>query len=141
MNNLFPRLADKTGVLGSVVGAMSCGACFPAIASLGAALGLGWLSEYEGMFITTLIPLFAGLALVVNALGWLRHRQWLRSVLGMIGPIIVLAATQLFMGNWWAENLLYTGLVMMVGVSLWDIFAPANRRCGPQACELAPKAS
>ena len=141
MNTLFPRIADKTGVVGSILGAMSCGACFPALASLGSALGLGFLSQYEGLFITTLIPLFAGIALLANALGYLRHRNWLRSVLGMIGPIIVLASTQLFMGYEWNENLLYLGMAMMVGVSLWDIFA--RKRvvdCGTQACELAPKA-
>lgn len=141
MNKLFPRIADKAGVLGSIVGAMSCGACFPALASLGSALGLGFLSRYEGLFITTLIPLFAGMALLANALGYLRHRSWLRSVLGMIGPAIVLASTQLFMGYEWNETLLYLGMAMMVGVSLWDIFGRRKQvDCGTQACDLAPKA-
>lgn len=140
MNNLFPRIADKTGVLGSIVGAMSCGACFPALASLGAALGLGFLADYEGLFITTLIPLFAGIALLANALGWLRHRNWLRSGLGMIGPIVVLASTQLFMGQPWNEKLLYLGMGLMVGVSLWDIFGRSKRTCDAPACDLAPRA-
>jgi mercuric ion binding protein len=30
-----------------------CAACFPAIASFGAAIGLGFLSQYEGLFITS----------------------------------------------------------------------------------------
>jgi mercuric ion transport protein len=141
MNNLFPRIADKTGMIGSIVGAMSCGACFPALASLGSALGLGFLSQYEGLFITTLIPLFAGIALVANALGWLRHRSWLRSVLGMVGPLIVLASTRLFMGRSWNEDLLYVGMAFMIGVSLWDIFGrKRSRACATDACELAPKA-
>ena len=140
MNYLFPRIADKTGVLGSILGAMSCGACFPALASLGSVLGLGFLSQYEGLFITTLIPLFAAMALVANALGWFRHRNWLRSVLGMIGPVIVLASTQLFMGQPWNEDLLYVGMALMVAVSLWDIFGRRNRSCDAPACELAPKA-
>ena len=139
MNNLFPRLADKTGVIGSIVGAMSCGACFPALASLGSALGLGFLGQYEGLFITTLIPLFAGVALLANALGWLRHRSWLRSVLGMIGPLIVLASTQLFMGQSWNEALLYVGIAFMLGVSLWDLFGRRSRGVS-ESCELAPKA-
>ena len=139
MNNLFPHLADKTGVIGSIVGAMSCGACFPALASLGSALGLGFLGQYEGLFITTLIPLFAGVALLANALGWLRHRSWLRSVLGMIGPLIVLASTQLFMGQSWNEALLYVGIAFMLGVSLWDLFGRRSRGAY-ESCELAPKA-
>ena len=39
------------------------------------------------------------------------------------------------------ENLLYLGMAMMVGVSLWDIFARKRAsECEAQACELAPKA-
>jgi mercuric ion transport protein len=54
---------------------------------------LGFLSEYEGLFISRLLPLFAVLAFIANALGWLSHRQWHRSLLGMIEPAIVFAAT------------------------------------------------
>ncbi|CAB3774406.1 MerC family mercury resistance protein [Paraburkholderia humisilvae] len=43
------RLADKAGLLGSIVSAMGCASCFPAIASLGATIGLGFLSQYEGL--------------------------------------------------------------------------------------------
>lgn len=133
---LTTRLADKAGALGSIVSAMGCAACFPAIASFGAAIGLGSLSEYEGLFISKLLPLFAGLALLANALGWFSHRQWHRSVLGMIGPAIVLAATLLFLGHWWTANLLYVGLGFMIVVSIWDLVSPANRRCGPDDCGL-----
>ncbi|MGH8790932.1 MAG: organomercurial transporter MerC [Cupriavidus necator] len=136
---LITRIADKAGALGSIVSAMGCAACFPAIASLGAAVGLGFLSQYEGLFITRLLPLFAALALLANALGWLSHRQWHRSLLGMVGPAIVLAAMYLFFGRWWTANLLYVGLGFMVGVSIWDFVAPANRRCGPDGCELPAK--
>ncbi|CAN7752227.1 MULTISPECIES: organomercurial transporter MerC [unclassified Variovorax] len=128
------RAADKAGALGSIVSAASCPACFPALASLGAAMGLGFLAGYEGLFITTLLPLFAAVALVANALGWLRHRQWHRSALGMIGPAMVLAAMLLFFGQWWTARLLYTGLAFMVGVSLWDLLSPA-KRCSPDGCE------
>ena len=128
------RAADKAGVLGSVVSAAACPACFPALASLGAAMGLGVFAEYEGLFITRLLPLFAAVALVANALAWLRHRQWHRSLLGMIGPAIVLAALLLFPGEEWFATLLYAGLVCMVGVSLWDLFSPANKSCAVSGC-------
>lgn len=126
-------LGNKAGGLGSLVSAMGCGACFPALASFGGAIGLGFLSQYEGIIITVLLPLFAALALLANALGWLRHRQWHRSVLGMIGPAIVLVATFTV-----AEKLLWVGLAMMFGVSIWDFFSPASRRCEPEGCELPP---
>lgn len=130
------RAADKAGALGSIVSAASCPACFPALASLGTALGLGVFAGYEGLFLNTLLPLFAAVALIANALSWLRHRQWHRSVLGMVGPAMVLAAMLLFFGHRWTAHLLYTGLAFMVGVSLWDFLSPANRRCGPDGCEI-----
>ena len=133
------RAVDKAGVVGSVVSAAACPACFPALASLGAAMGLGIFAEYEGLFVTTLLPLFAAVALFANALGWLRHRQWHRSVLGMIGPAIVLAALRLFPGQEWYATLLYAGLACMVGISLWDLFSPANKRCAANGC-VSPQA-
>jgi len=133
------RAADKAGVVGSIVSAAACPACFPALASLGAAAGLGIFAQYEGLIMTKVLPLFAIVALVANALGWLRHRQWHRSLLGMIGPAMVLAALLLFAGEDWFATLLYAGLTCMVGVSLWDLFWPANKRCAVDGC-AAPQA-
>ena len=132
--SVMTRVADKAGALGSIVSAMGCGACFPALASLGAALGLGFLGRFEAVFITVLLPLFAALALLANAVGWFGHRQWHRSVLGMVGPAIVLVASFTV-----AEKLLYVGLATMVAVSVWDFVSPANRRCGPDGCAVPPK--
>jgi mercuric ion transport protein len=50
-------------------------------------------------------------------------------------PAIVLAALLLFPGEEWFATLLYAGLVCMVGVSLWDLLSPANRRCATSGCE------
>ncbi len=127
-------IGNKAGWLGSVVSAMGCGACFPALASFGGAIGLGFLSQYEGLFITVLLPLFAALALLANALGWLKHRQWHRSALGMVGPTIVLIASYTM-----TEKLLYVGLAAMFAVSIWDFASPASRRCAPDGCELPAK--
>ena len=66
--SVMTRVADKAGALGSIVSAMGCGACFPALASLGAALGLGFLSQFEALFVTVLLPLFAGLAALFSRL-------------------------------------------------------------------------
>ena len=133
---LMTRIAEKTGTIGSIVSAFSCAACFPAIASIGAALGLGFLQEYEGLFIARLMPLFAALALAANALGWLSHRQWQRSVLGMVGPTLVLGALGWLGGYGWPGSLLYVGLGLMLAVSVWDLLWPGTRRCGPDGCDL-----
>ncbi|WP_456243189.1 MerC family mercury resistance protein [Zoogloea dura] len=49
--------------------------CFVALTSLGAAIGLDFLQECEGLFISKLLPLFAVVALLANSLGWLSHRR------------------------------------------------------------------
>ncbi|KGC11117.1 merC mercury resistance family protein [Burkholderia gladioli] len=131
------RIADKAGALGTIVSAMGCAACFPAIASLGAAIGLGFLSQYEGLFIGILLPMFAGIALLANAIAWLSHRQWQRTALGTIGPALVLVAVFFMRAyGWHSGALLYVGLALMVGVSIWDFVSPAHRRCGPEGGAL-----
>ena len=137
--DLLPRLGDKAGALGTLVSAMGCAACFPAIASLGAAVGLGFLGQWEGVFINTLLPLFAGIALVANFLGWFSHRQCKRTILGMIGPAMVLATLFPLWDYNWSTYLLYAGIAMMMATSLWDLFSPANRRCADGASEVPQK--
>lgn len=134
--NLLTRLGDKAGSLGAMVSAMGCAMCFPAIASLGAAIGLGFLSQWEGLFVNTLLPLFAWLALAINALGWFSHRQWHRSLLGMMGPTILLLSLYPWFQYGWSSYATYTGIGLMLGVSIWDLVSPANRRCAPDGCEL-----
>lgn len=123
------RVADKIGVLGSIVTAMGCATCFPVLASLGAAIGLGFLSRYEGLFIRVLLPVFAGLALLVNAWGALEHRRWLRAALGLLGPLLVLAAVFVMRASGHRTGwLLYPGLVLMIAVAIWNLIAPARKR-------------
>jgi len=124
------RGADKVGVIGAIIAAMGCAACFPALASLGAAIGLGFLSQFEGVFIRYLLPLFALIALLANLVSGMRHKQWLRTALGLIGPLLVMAAA-LFMVlyGWPTAWLLYPGLVLMVAVSIWDLVAPPRKVC------------
>lgn len=134
------RVTNKAGTLGSIVTAMGCAGCFPAIGSLGVAIGLGFLSQYERLFIHILLPVFAGIALLANMLGWLSHRQWRRAAPGLIGPVLVLIAVFLMrvygIRSGW---LLYIGLAFMIGVSIWDFVSPAHRQCGPDGCGPSAK--
>ncbi|MBJ7410197.1 MAG: organomercurial transporter MerC [Phenylobacterium sp.] len=128
MQDPITRTADKAGVIGAIVAAMGCAACFPALASLGAALGLGFLSQYEGMFIRYVLPFFALLALLANVLGGFRHREWGRTILSLIGPLLVLAAALLMAAfGWPTASLLYPGLLLMVAVSVWDLTSPPGK--------------
>lgn len=137
MNNDFPTrpgapapqglvtsIASGGGTIGAIFAAMSCVACFPALASLASALGLGFLGQFEGSSIRYVLPLFALVGLAANVIGGLRRRGWVRMVLGIVGPLLVLAAA-LLMATYGmpTEWLLYPGLVLMIFVAIWDLRA------------------
>lgn len=127
--SLVIRLGDKSGSLGAVIAAMGCSFCFPAIASLGAAIGLGFLAQWEGFLLTRVLPGAAILTLLVNALGYFYHRQWYRSVPGVLGPIAILLILNFWFATYWRSDAIYAALGLMIAVSIWDIFWPANRHC------------
>ncbi len=134
--NFLTRIGDKAGALGAVVSAMGCAMCFPALANIAAALGMGFLGQWEGLFINTLFPLFASLTLFVNLLGWFSHRQWYRTLLGITGPIIVLLSLYPWFQYAWSSYATYTGLALMVIFAIWDMISPANRRCDDESCTV-----
>ena len=133
---LLTRIGDKACSLGALVSAMGCAICFPAIASLGAAIGLGFLSQWESLLLNTLLPLFAWAALIINGLGWFSHKQWHRSLLGMAGPILLLLSLYPWFQYGWSTYVTYSALALMVAVSIWDIFAPTNKRCDAESCAI-----
>jgi len=123
------RISDKAGSIGAVVSAMGCAMCFPAIASLGATIGLGFLRRYEGLFINTLLPIFAVIALVANIISAWTHRSFARFLLGITGPSMVLATLYLFWTDNWSTYMFYAGLMIMLAVSIWDIASPPKKVC------------
>jgi len=127
-------MGDKASSLGALLSAAGCAMCFPAIATLGATMGLGFLSRWEGLFINSLLPAFAVTALLLHALGWRAHRQWHRSLAGMIGPALLLLSLYPWFRYGWSTYVTYFALAMMVTVSIADLLIPASRRCDAQ-CE------
>jgi len=132
---LLARIGDKLGALGSLVSAAGCAICFPALASLGAAVGLGFLQQWEPLLLRTLLPLFAGLALAANLLGGFYHRRWHRAALGMLGPVLLLLSLYPWFDYSWSSTVTYGALALMVAVALWDLRFPPKRRCDVQPKE------
>ena len=123
------NIFDKTGSVGVLTATMGCASCFPAVGSLGAALGLGFLHQYEGVFINTLLPIFAAIALAANIFIFFKHKRWLRGLLGVAGPIMVLLTMYPLWTYNWSTYLLYTGIVLMLIVSVWNIISPVHKVC------------
>ncbi len=130
----FDKIGALGGSLGAVVSAMGCAMCFPAIASLGGALGMGFLSQWEGLFVNTLLPVFAWVVLVLNILGWFSHRQWFRSLAGVTGPILLLLSLYPWFQYGWSSYVTYSALALMVVVSIGDLIYPASRHCDKNNC-------
>ncbi|HEX7326281.1 MAG TPA: organomercurial transporter MerC [Rhodanobacteraceae bacterium] len=147
---------DKAGVIAAIVGSFSCAACFPAAASIGAAIGLGFLSQWESLFVNILIPIFAIAVLLANLAGWFTHREWYRTALGSVGPVMALIGafglmgvfrmTHGFLPATVARGVFYAGLIVMVLVAIWDLARPArccslSRGSNPSSATTTPLAS
>ena len=126
------RLFDKTGSLGVLTATLGCASCFPALGAFGVAIGLGFLHQYEELFLNTLLPIFAVFALMANVYSYFHHKIRYRTLAGIAGPIM-LTMYPLWAYDW-STYLLYAGIAMILIVSIWDIFSPAHKVCG--SCEV-----
>jgi mercuric ion transport protein len=120
---------DKLGFGGVIIAALSCTACFPALGALAATLGLGFLSQLEGLAINTLLPLFATIALLVNFFGWFQYRVHWRGILSVLGPVSILATLYPLWQYGWSTYLFYAALILMLTVSVADLIWPAMQQC------------
>lgn len=105
---------------------------FPALGSLASALGLGFLSHFEGIAVNTLLPIFATLALLVNLYNWYKNQNHTRGTLGVIGPIAVLLTLYPLWQYDWSTYLFYVGICLMIVMSVLDIVKPLKE----QTCEV-----
>ena len=77
---------DRLGVIGTVGSALAAApaCCYPLLAAVGAALGLGVLGESEGTLVY-ILEAFVALAVVGAVVGFRAHRK--------PGPLVVAAAS------------------------------------------------
>jgi mercuric ion transport protein len=121
------RVLEKLGPVGTLIAAMGCAVCFPALGAMAASVGLGFLAQFEGVFINKVLPAFALLALVANIWGWLRHHNHFRGVLSIVGPVAVLATLYPLWTYGWSTYLFYAGLGLVFVVSIVDVARPPRQ--------------
>jgi len=128
----LPNITEQFAVLGTIITAMGCATCFPALGVLAASLGLGFLSAHEGILINKLLPIFAVAALIINLYYWWQHRVHWRGVLSLLGPTAVLLALYPLWNYDWSTQLFYAALALMFLVSVLDLVKPPR----PPECLL-----
>lgn len=126
---MFATIVEKVGSVGTWLAALSCTACFPVLGSLGGAIGLSFLSQFEGLAINTLLPIFASIVLVGNGANWWLHRHHLRGIISLLGPIAVLLTLYPLWQYGWSTYLFYAALILMVVVSVSDLLKPVRPQC------------
>lgn len=126
---MLSRITEKIGSFGAIASAMGCAACFPVLGALGASIGLGFLSSFEGILINKLLPIFAVIVLMANLWGWYQHKVHYRGLISILGPLAVLATLYPLWKYGWSTYLLYAGLLLMFVVSILDLVKPAKPSC------------
>lgn len=118
-----PRF-ERLGTFGAVLAATLCPICFPKLALVGAALGLGVLAPFEGWFAMA-SQIFLVVAWLGHILAYRRHRNKWVPALATTGVLLVL-------GSLWfryVEVLVYLGLFAVVAATIWSTFAVDRRAC------------
>ena len=116
----WKRHLDKFGVLGSFVAAACC-LGLPAIVSVMAALGLGFI--VNDAVLLPLLVVFLALSLGGLALGYREHGQRLPVAVGGISAF----ATFVFLFVVFVAPLVYVGIVGLVAASVLNV--ASRRRC------------
>jgi mercuric ion transport protein len=118
----LPKWTEKFGTTGAVVAALACPICFPKLAVVGAALGLGILAPYE-KYVALFVQALFVVAFIGQVLSYRTHQS--KSVLGLSGLVTVL----LFVGYYVIPSsiLLQLSLAGLVIASIWQVVA--IRRC------------
>ena len=127
--SMVAKFLDKFLSSGIVIFALGCASCFPALGTLATSLGLGFLSTFEGVFINKLMPLFAVLLTIINLYSWSIHRKFLRGIVSLVGPCLVWLTLYPLWSYNWSTGLLYSGLIIMIIFSIYDILRPAKAAC------------
>lgn len=113
---------EKIGSVGAFLAALACPACFPMLATVGAALGLGVLLPFEGIVFSA-FRILVLIALVGNLLAYWKHKSLIPLLVGVASPVAVLFTISIH----WNASVLYAGLFGLLLASVLN--ALANRRC------------
>ena len=115
-------VVEEIATVGALLAAAACPACFPMLAVVGTALGLGIFRPFEG-WVFIVFQTLVVLASVRTVLSFLRHRRLIPLIVGLSGPLLVFFAIYF----WFNQFLLYLGLFGLIVASVLNFLG--NRQC------------
>jgi len=113
---------EKIGTIGAVLAAAACPACFPMLAVVGTALGLGIFRPFEG-WVFTVFQILVIIAMSGNIVSFFRHRRVIPLMIGLASPLLIFFALYIRFD----QLLLYLGLLGLAAASVLNFIA--NRQC------------
>ncbi len=123
---------DKIGTFGSFLAAAACPACFPLLAVVGSAIGLGVLRPFEGKVFLA-FQLLVVAAMLGNIISYFNHHRALPLLIGTISPGLIFFALYIRFHS----VILYSALLGLAIASVMNLIA--NRRC--RKCSQEAKAN
>ena len=117
-------LLDKIGSFGAVIAAAAAPCCFPLLAVVGSALGLGVLQPYKG-YAAYAIQALVLLALVGNVIAYRQHRKKIPFALGVTSPALIFFAYHAS----YSTVLIYAGLIGLAVTAVWNFIESRHLSC------------
>ena len=122
---------DKFGAIGAFLAAAAAPCCFPLLAAVGAALGLGALQSWRG-YMDYAIQLFVAISALGSVFAFRQHHQaW---PLG----VALLSAAAVFSAFYVTYHiaLIYAGLAGLAVAAIWTVIAKRRVSCYGRPVEL-----
>jgi|GEM_PF-6505736 len=104
------KFSDKNTALAALISALFCPICFPAFAGVATALGLSFLTRYEGIFLV-FFHLFALASLFIVWRGYRQHGVRLPLAFSTFGVLLIFGALYALLPVY---NLIYLGIFLLV---------------------------
>jgi len=115
-------IIERIGSVGALIAAAACPACFPMLAIVGSALGLGVLQPFEGP-VFLLFRILVLVSLAGNVVSFARHRRFLPLIVGVASPLLIFFTLYVQFN----QLILYSGLIGLAAASVLNFVA--NRQC------------
>lgn len=121
------RFLDKLGSIGAILAAATCSVCFPFLALIGSAVGLGVFGKYEGITLF-IFQALVFIALIGNVVSYLNHKKIFPLIMGVVSPFLIFFSFYLYFN----QLIIYAGLLGLLVTAVLNYLENRRRK----ACEV-----